>query len=254
MSNDPRDTKSAGEFENDLEHIRSAWSRLEQAEPPDLLDQAVLNRARRELGTKPGRRPLRWLGALATAAVVVLALTIVIQQDRPLPSPALEGKDSFRLDSDTSAAVKKEAQVNAVEEQVARERAARQEIDELRDYRMKQSAPPAPASAAAAAGIMESNTPQIKMDEPELQAGEAVPEETAVMSRPQKAATELQAADLIEDVAVTPEQEAIVPGPEEWIERLLLLRDTQQDEKLVLELAAFREAYPDYPLPAELAD
>jgi len=32
----------------------------------------------------------------------------------------------------------------------------------------------------------------------------------------------------------------------------LLLRETQQDEKLVAELAAFREAYPDYPLPPEL--
>jgi hypothetical protein len=43
-----------------------------------------------------------------------------------------------------------------------------------------------------------------------------------------------------------------IPEAEAWIERLQLLLDTQQDEKLVQELAAFRLAYPDYPLPAGL--
>ena len=43
-----------------------------------------------------------------------------------------------------------------------------------------------------------------------------------------------------------------VPEADAWIERLLLLRETRQGEKLVEELAAFREAFPDYPLPPEL--
>jgi hypothetical protein len=43
-----------------------------------------------------------------------------------------------------------------------------------------------------------------------------------------------------------------IPEAEAWIKRLQLLLDTQQDEKLVQELAAFRLAYPDYPLPAGL--
>jgi hypothetical protein len=40
--------------------------------------------------------------------------------------------------------------------------------------------------------------------------------------------------------------------PEEWIQRLLLLRQSELYEKLEEELAAFRQAYPDHPLPREL--
>ncbi len=58
------------------------WSKCE---PPDLLDQAVLNAARRQLERSRRRRSMGWLGAFATAAVVVLALTIVVRQDLPGP-------------------------------------------------------------------------------------------------------------------------------------------------------------------------
>ena len=45
-----------------------------------------------------------------------------------------------------------------------------------------------------------------------------------------------------------------LPDPEEWIQRLLLLNQSQLYEKLEQELAAFRVAYPDYPLPPELEE
>ena len=48
---DPKDRKPemnpGGAWEQDLESVRSALPGLESAEPPDLLDQAVLNTARR---------------------------------------------------------------------------------------------------------------------------------------------------------------------------------------------------------------
>jgi hypothetical protein len=54
--------------------------------------------------------------------------------------------------------------------------------------------------------------------------------------------------------SVTEEEITEIPEAEAWIERLMLLLETRQDEKLVSELAAFREAFPDYPLPPELED
>ena len=71
MTSDPRDQQSGPEFEQDLKAVRSAWSGLEQTDPPELLNQAVLNTARRELNTRRRSRPLRWLGGFATATVIV---------------------------------------------------------------------------------------------------------------------------------------------------------------------------------------
>ena len=128
MNGDPRDPESqlpsggaeegaprtgtradpAEDLRADLETVAAAWSALTQAQPPDLLDQAVLNAARRALADPPrsARRPLGWplgwptrlLGALATAAVVVLAVTVVLEQSReaPVPRPASDLNKTVR--------------------------------------------------------------------------------------------------------------------------------------------------------------
>lgn len=128
MNGDPRDPESqlpsggaeegaprtgtradpAEDLRADLETVAAAWSALTQAQPPDLLDQAVLNAARRALADPPrsARRPLGWplgwptrlLGALATAAVVVLAVTVVLEQSReaPVPPPASDQNKIMR--------------------------------------------------------------------------------------------------------------------------------------------------------------
>ena len=190
MTSDPRDQQSGPEFEQDLETVSAAWSGLEQTEPPELLNQAVLNTARRERDARRRSRPLRWLGGFATATVIVLALTIVIQQDEQQSTPTLNKTDGFMLE---------------------------QAAPKASELRMKRSvaAPPVPASDTAALPVAK-----------EMSDSLAEPEEAA---------------------GGNPEAEA-------WIERLLLLRSTQQDEKLVQELAAFRKAFPDYSLPPELQD
>jgi hypothetical protein len=43
----------------------------------------------------------------------------------------------------------------------------------------------------------------------------------------------------------------LVPEPEAWIQRMLAMKN-RNDESLAAELAAFRAAYPDYPLPPAL--
>src|SRR5210317_1438745 len=73
-------------LESDLENIRSVLGERDSGQPPQLLDTAVLNTARRELEdtgkTKRGRFSLRWLSAFATASVMILALGILVQQEQ----------------------------------------------------------------------------------------------------------------------------------------------------------------------------
>ena len=98
MNSDPPVKYGDAEFDADLDAVRSAWSRLAQSEPPELLDQAVLNRAKRPLEASRKRPPLRWLGGLATAAIVVLTLAIVVRQDEQTALAPMPDSDGFRLE------------------------------------------------------------------------------------------------------------------------------------------------------------
>jgi hypothetical protein len=201
MSGDMRNGGPDRSLEQDLAALRAAWRELQQEEPPDLLDQSVRNAARRALSTRSRRRSMRWLGSLATAAVVVLAVAIVIQQDQEGPTPPVPKSDGYRLDKATSA------EKRASDATEAEQEPGRAEL-------MLQRAP----SAAA-----ESPTPR---------------EETI--------------APAALDEAM--ESDATLPTPEDWVQRLLQLEQEGRDEELRLELNAFREAYPDYPLPPELQE
>ncbi|HET6593601.1 MAG TPA: hypothetical protein VFG48_11840 [Xanthomonadales bacterium] len=174
MNNDPRDRQTDRARDPDLDPIRSAWRRLEHPEPPELLDRAVLNAARRELERPPKYRHLRWLGAFATAAVLVLALVVVMRQDPWGPAAPAPSGDGLRLERSAAA--------------------------------------PAHDSPGAAG----------------LQAEQRL----------------LEARD----------EDSPTPGPEEWIKQMLALRAAGDLQELEAELAAFRRAFPDYPLPDELAD
>lgn len=96
MSGDTRNSNRP--FEQDLDAIRAAWQGLPPVEPPDLIDQSVRTTARRALPARNRWQSTRWIGSLATAAVVVLALAIVVQQDQEGPVPPMSGTDGFRLD------------------------------------------------------------------------------------------------------------------------------------------------------------
>jgi hypothetical protein len=62
------------------------------------------------------------------------------------------------------------------------------------------------------------------------------------------------AEDSYRNVAEDISEAEDVPAPEEWIERLLLLHQSGLYEQLEEDLAAFKQAYPDYPLPLQLQD
>jgi hypothetical protein len=159
MNSDPRGKPNKPEFDPDLAAVRSAWEGLEQTEPPDLLDQAVLNSARLQL-ERP-RRSLRWLGALASAVVVVLALAIVVRQDQQGPVPPVPGTDGFRMDRDTPAPAKTKQERKLMMQ------------DEPRETR------PEPQQSAVAAPAAASETEPVQGKGPQLRSLEAVEEDAA---------------------------------------------------------------------------
>lgn len=195
------DRRNAGEslpsgpdetFDRDLERIRAAWSRQERIVPPDLVDRAVLNAARR--ATEQAPRRARWVGALATACVVVLAVTVVLQQDREANGPLPE-VDEMQLQDAVSTGERFDEEPAATAVEPARPTA-----------RFRDASKPPTVESRVAPG------------------------------------------------SERPRAEAAVPTPEDWIERLEQLRQAGDRTTFEAERAAFRSAYPDYPLPPELRD
>lgn len=87
----------------DLERVGKAYRALGAEEPPALVDQAVLNRARAAVDT-PRRAwsfNLTWVHGLATAGVAVLALTLFMELREIPPQPP---EPAFRVNLEKSAA------------------------------------------------------------------------------------------------------------------------------------------------------
>lgn len=232
MTNDRREQKPGPTFEKDLESVQAAWTRLDRAEPPDLLDQAILNSAARALESGPApwwkRRPVHWAGATATAMVLALTLTLVIRQDpmapAPMTAPVQMGQDELKQDRDDSVLSKKvEAETDGsdlyrrnLQEKLVRSQSRTEPAGDLEEH----LAAPAP--------------PQSRM-----------------------AATAGQREELSSDPAGTAEVAEMADSimtPEEWIMRLLELQKSGKEQAFTEELAAFRAAYPEYPLPPGLKD
>jgi len=118
----------------DLETVAAAWTALTQAQPPDLLDQAVLNAARRALADPPrsARRPLGWplgwLGTFATAALVVLAVTVVLEQSREAPMPPPPASDGYEAVRSPAAPKLEAADQDAARAVSAEIRSAQQSV------------------------------------------------------------------------------------------------------------------------------
>ena len=220
------ESSQGSEFDQDLEAIRSAWPPMEQREPPELVDQAVLNKARRELGGR--RRPLRWLGAFATASVIILTLTIVIQQD-PAPPVVMDETDGLKL-----------------------ERPTPEESREKADDASALRAPPATAAPAASRAMRVTAEEESGFSDRDREAESMALSEQALEMNA-TAAKEPPEAGAATGLEKKSRVDGILPA-EDWIERLLQLRASGQADRLSEELAAFREAYPDHPLPPELVE
>jgi len=285
---DPKDRKPElnpeNNWEQDLESVRSALSGLESVEPPDLLDQAILNTARREL-TASRPRPMRWVGAFATAAVVILALSIVVQQDQKTPD--LRSGNGIKLDAARPAATGKENSIGAAAipeiqltspqspAALSSEEPLKMEAQTVERKRQKDAAsnvaaaPPSEADHAAKKAMKQvseessfrhADDPDLaesrehfedeSLDMPVASTRDADAEEEPV--RAAQAGTLRIESSLVEKAEGVSAE--IMLTPEAWIEYMFELQKTEQFGELKVELEAFRKSYPAYPLPSQLRD
>jgi len=112
QNNGPQDNS----LKDDLEKLDRDYQQLKSEEPPELLDQAVLNSAHRALEGRAGWMDFGWIHGLTTAAVVVLAISIILTQRQPvsieesgiLPAGELE-EDTMQVNAPAAAPLAKRA-------------------------------------------------------------------------------------------------------------------------------------------------
>jgi hypothetical protein len=86
------ENKYQPDLADELRDIGDRYGRLDKPEPPAMLDQAVLNSARRAVARKSRHPGLAWMPAFATVAVFGIAISLFYQQadDGFIAEPGVE--------------------------------------------------------------------------------------------------------------------------------------------------------------------
>lgn len=253
----------------DLDKLRRSYAGLEQDEPPELLDQAILNSAHRALEKKSRWMKFSWVHGLTTAAVFVLALSLIINQreQSPVIPDGIEveslslpqlgvsaKKPSAETRSDDFRQVKKEKSVG--QSDVLENPSAAAVEDALPVAAPAESSEVLPESiyttgvsqADAATNDETDGDRPLETEEPLIQEAEpqAGREESASVN-------ELREASAI---AASPANKVMASDetdPELEQQLLAIIQMKQSgDANWQAELQSFVENYPDYPLPDEL--
>ncbi len=261
-------------LDESLDTLGRAYDRLPHDEPPELLDQAILNSARRAVEKKPHWLKFGWLQGLTTAAVFVLALSIIVNQREQVPLFESGGRDG------ELGGLQRE-KVSGKQSAKAPSADMRMELKEKSDIR-QDALKGAPASAAAeiqsaeaditnqapqpatvtqrSLGVQESvpaKTDSVDADATRNEAvlGEPLADEAhLVVDKPEAVRLSKRARDDVEAEYVA--GEAGVDAETEIgsiLQNIIRLRESG-DKAWVTELELFKQNYPDYPLPEALSD
>ncbi|MDH3901699.1 MAG: hypothetical protein OEU84_10580 [Xanthomonadales bacterium] len=259
-----------------MKKLDQAYTQLSDEQPPELLDQAILNRAHRAVENKPHWMQFGWLHGLTTTAVVVLAISLFLNQREQLPD--------FENDIQMSEPGRLRLE-NADKKQSPVMRASEQDM-ELKEERGKrldanQAAPVAtePQSAAVEITIDEqaeeavtdplnsgyaTKIPQTKPDsiDKDLSGNEPVLEEqllgdTALADDvAEREVISKQAEPATVTIGLTGEIDNLAETDaeiEQQLQEIILLKQSG-DEAWKIALERFKENHPGYPLPKELSD
>lgn len=243
MNSKNRQSGNDSTLDRELDELGREYRELEAETPPDLLDQAILNSAHRAVGKKPGWMQFGWLHGLTTAAVIVLAFSIVLHQREPLQSeegiiiesspplmPSESSHDDWMQKMAPAAAIEQES------EEAAKSNHATPQYDEPRkEQPLLENMAGAPAAARELA---------VPVEEGKAAATQGKAPGVSVADI---AATTVPVASHDED-----SQQDTVP-PERQLAEILRLKHAG-DDSWHQALASFRQHFPDYPLPAELED
>jgi hypothetical protein len=261
--------KNDQSLKDGLDELGHTYGQLPHDEPPDLLDQAILNSAHRAVEKKPHWMKFGWLQGLTTTAVFVLALSLVLNQGETVPVY----DDDIRPDESVGSSRQRKVQKQAADIQAGASQKEKKENSVLRQNSADTVPLAAPQSPPAENRMLESvmevqpslyakdtnlgktdsdNTENaaITLESEEQIMGEAdmsanLPEIEMSRTKPYPAAVARSVSSEIETSNET-NLEA-----EQKIQAIIKLKQNG-NEAWKTELELFKESYPDYPLPETL--
>ena len=213
-----------------LDELRQAYGQLEQDEPPELLDQAILNSAHRAVEKKSHWMKFGWLHGLTTAAVFVLAFSLILNQPEPVQLQREEAAKKQPSD------IGPEISVMEMKSKSDKQQGFIQNIPVA-----------APLESAEKEAVpARSKLEEMVQDESDSMLDSVHNEATYKMASP---AT-------ISEPAASEDLEARTRTDSEVEQRLLTIIKLKQsgDGSWKTELELFKEHYPHYPVPDELTD
>ena len=242
-----------------LDELGLTYGQLDQDEPPELLDQAILNTAHRTVEKKPHWMKIGWLQGLTTAAVFVLAFSLILNQSEPTPvfENGTRTAEPVLLQSEKTA----KKQSHDVKDELRKEMKS-----DMREILYK-----SPPVAAAPEGEERAGKSRFQATEPQtvdqdMEAGELMLEEASLneadlkadapgLDEPSRHATPAPAT--VAAAMVGPaetEARARKHSQSKAEQELLAIIKLKQtgDPSWEAALESFMENYPDYPLPQEL--
>lgn len=249
--------------------VVEAYTRLHGKDlqgPPDLVDQAVLNRARAAVAKPHSSRPwsFGWPHALSTLAVIVLGLTVLLQlrEQAPTPVPSTSAPSSAVPFSPapTAESVPAKAAAAPPEQRLKRETETTQSPGDDRARA---------ADAIDAGPLLDSETRpgdsaarQGNLAERENALTESIDDSAMERSEDLKAVSASRAPELTKsrqegsstgDELQEPDQGmALQENPQIWLAEIRRLKEAGLTEQFTEELALFRTHWPDVPIPADL--
>ena len=250
---------------DELEKLGQDYQHHSSEEPPELLDQAILNSAHRAVENTDHWLDFGWVHGLTTAAVVVLALSIIMTQRQPtgledngltpVDSPSL-GR-SLESESEMSGKMREQSvsELNYMTKESKQE--LRKDASSVSSDTMLQTVPAASAPAVQAGVRAEPEVARKARDE--IRAKKSVPPEKVLLEEdimPMNAPAEAEAderqidANKLDADRIHAERSRSITA-EEQLQAILLMK-LEGDDKWEAELKTFIEDYPDYPLPDEL--
>jgi hypothetical protein len=274
IHNNGENDKSLNE---DLDKLGNVYGRLEQDEPPELLDQAILNSAHRAVEKKPHWMQFGWLHGLTTAAVFVLAFSIILNQREPVPDyeNGMRNNETVRLQREKVAKKQSVGRSDKAVDELRMEMKPKGEGQ--RD--MLQSVPVAAAPESATV----ETSPDDMAEQPVIEAQRSRYVSDSLQGKTDSDANDAPARELILEETMMDEADLMVDSPQagaiskqtrpatvaepeasemkarfrtdsEIEQKILDIIKLKQrgDETWKTELETFKSNYPDYPLPDEL--
>lgn len=236
--------------------VARRYRELAREEPPARVDAAILAAARRTTAPAASRVRNRWMGPVSIAAVLVLGVGLVLRMQVEEPGIAT-APPAASSSAEYPVPLAAEAPAKADEAPVARARedaaAASKPLEAapLALPRAKSSVHEAPSREAASPAP----APRDPDPAPSASAPAAVP--AAPESRPAETvpaparAKREAAADRAASLAAP---EAPKDAREVELERIAGLREAGRHDEADRALEAFRRKFPDYRIPAPLAE